>query len=95
MNTALFNIKSVNTELSNIANWWLENTIDEDEGGFLGEIDHLGNVVPHANKGIILNSRILWFFSELALVSKEQRHIDTATRAFTYIIENFHDNSHG
>jgi mannobiose 2-epimerase len=95
MSTALFNIESVKTELSNIANWWLENTIDEQAGGFLGEIDHLGNVVPNANKGIILNSRILWFFSELAIVSQKQQHIDAAKRAFDYIIDNFDDKTYG
>ena len=95
MSTTLFNIETVKAELSNIANWWLENTIDHQDGGFLGEIDHLGNVVADANKGIILNSRILWFFSELAIVSKEQKHIDAAIRAFHYLIDHFDDKTYG
>ncbi|MCG8369519.1 MAG: hypothetical protein MJA32_03265, partial [Proteobacteria bacterium] len=50
-------------ELHAIASWWLTHSIDDRHGGFAGEIDHTGKVVDGAAKGLVLNSRILWFFS--------------------------------
>ena len=90
-----FNQNTVHQELSNIAQWWCQNGLDEVNGGFVGEISYLGNKLYDANKGIILNSSILWFFSEASLYTGNQEYRQVAERAFDFIVSNFHDESYG
>lgn len=49
--------------LSNIIPYWLEHTIDHENGGFYGQIDHSNVKIIDADKGSVLMSRILWTFS--------------------------------
>ena len=56
--------QSVENELlSNILPFWLKYTIDDQYGGFRGQIANDLTIDPLANKGLILNARILWTFS--------------------------------
>ena len=48
---------------NNILRFWLDRMIDNDNGGFYGRIDGNDNVVADAEKGAILNARILWYRS--------------------------------
>ncbi|GGY87795.1 cellobiose 2-epimerase [Cellvibrio zantedeschiae] len=87
-------------ELIAIADWWLANTIDREHGGFFGEVSENNLPVKDASKGIILNARILWFFSEAAVSlgsidskATECRH--AAKRAYDYIVNYFFDDEHG
>ena len=82
-------------ELQRIASWWLEHSLDDDHGGFVGEIDSAGQPVPGASKGVILNSRILWFFSELTIFKEDARYRAAADRAFDYLLRHFDDPVHG
>jgi mannobiose 2-epimerase len=82
-------------ELYRIADWWLGKSPDAEHGGFVGEIDFDGNPRAEANKGIILNSRILWFFSELSIFHDDARYRQAADRAFNYLLEFFDDPVHG
>lgn len=88
-------------ELIAIADWWLVNTIDREYGGFYGEVSADNLPVKNASKGIILNSRILWFFSEAALELgsvNEPKAIEcrqAAKRAFDYIVNYFFDAKYG
>ena len=47
----------------NILPFWLDKMVDFRHGGYLGRIDGRGNIVPDAEKGAVLNARILWAFS--------------------------------
>ena len=47
----------------NILPFWLHRMTDRRYGGFLGRIDGFGRPVPDAEKGAVLNARILWAFS--------------------------------
>lgn len=91
--------KEFRKELLSIADWWATCAIDTTHGGFHGEVDVHNNAVINANKGIILNARILWFFSEAALHTAGEPHnrlyCDCATRAYDYIIQHFFDKEHG
>lgn len=78
-------------ELDSIGDWWLHHSICEPTGGFYGEIDHYGNPRPDANKGLVLNARILWFFSELAMSSPDPRYTAVADRAYNYLQSKFYD----
>lgn len=82
-------------ELIAIADWWLVHTIDNEHGGFYGEVSADNAPVKNASKGIILNSRILWFFSEVALETGSAEYRQAAQRAYDYIINYFFDKEYG
>ena len=48
---------------NNILRFWLDNMVDHENGGFYGRIDGSCELHPDAEKGAILNARILWSFS--------------------------------
>ena len=48
---------------NNILSFWLQNMVDEENGGFYGQMTGEGQLVKDADKGAILNARILWSFS--------------------------------
>ena len=48
---------------NNILPFWMDKMIDQEHGGFYGRIDGKGVLHPEAEKGAILNARILWAFS--------------------------------
>lgn len=82
-------------ELRSIADWWVKHSLDTLHGGFIGEIDYHGQAVSDANKGIILNSRILWFFSEACRFEENPDYRATADRAFQYLVDHFDDKQYG
>jgi mannobiose 2-epimerase len=90
-----FERQAVEQELTRIAKWWREHSIDVEHGGFFGEIDYAAQAVPHASKGIVFHSRILWFFSEIARRENNPEYQSLATRAFQYLIKYFDDPEHG
>ncbi|MDQ2076051.1 AGE family epimerase/isomerase [Marinimicrobium sp. ABcell2] len=83
------------SELNSIANWWLKHSIDHERGGFYGEVGADNLPVPTADKGVVLNTRILWFFAELAAQDRDPRYQETAKRAFDYLRAHFIDREHG
>lgn len=87
---------SVEKELKdNILSFWMNHTIDEMKGGFLGEIDAEMNVHPDAEKSLVLNARILWTFATAYRFYKEDRYLAIAERAFDYLKTYFIDKEHG
>lgn len=87
--------KQFKNELVAIADWWIENTIDKTNNGFIGEITATGVVKEKSNRGIVLNTRILWFFSEIALYFNEVKYKEIADRAYHYIQSFFFDHTFG
>lgn len=81
--------------LSDILPFWLKYTIDEDFGGFRGQIANDLAFDPHAPKGLILNARILWTFSKAFSVYGDPLYLDAARRAYEYLIRFFWDNECG
>jgi mannobiose 2-epimerase len=82
-------------ELTNILNYWVENSIDEENGGFVGERDFYNNLVPNASKGIILNSRILWSFSAASNHYQSDKYKAICERSFNYLFTYFRDADFG
>lgn len=82
-------------ELTSILKYWLENTIDEENGGFVGEINHQNVINNNSEKGAVLNARILWSFSAAYAVEKNPEYLSTAKRAFQYIKDYFFDKEFG
>ena len=80
---------------NNILNFWLDKMVDEENGGFYGQMTGEGEIVKTADKGGILNARILWSFSAAYRVLHKQEYLEAATRAKDYIIDHFIDKEYG
>ena len=65
----------------NILRFWLDKMVDRENGGFYGRIDGSGVLHPKAEKGAILNARILWSFSAAYRVLANPEYLEAATRA--------------
>jgi cellobiose epimerase len=81
--------------VGNILDFWLKNTRDEENGGFMGMIDFKGIPNPKAAKGLILNSRILWSFSTVYLNLQDKAYLEMADRAYNYLDKFFFDEKFG
>jgi len=86
---------SLANELQNILNYWSTNTVDEINGGFVGERDHYNNLIPNASKGIVLNSRVLWAFSAASNHYKSNEYKDLCDRSYLYLKSSFKDEKFG
>lgn len=95
--------------IHDIVPFWL-NMRDNEYGGFYGYmgVDHVADKM--ANKGCVLNSRILWFFANVyqlcmdGLLSESKLQdegyssldvLDSARYAFRYLRDNFYDQENG
>jgi mannobiose 2-epimerase len=94
MKTALL-IDEFKTELKSILNYWKKYTVDSENGGFYGLVDRENNPDPRADKGIILNARILWTFSAAFRFTGDREHIELADRAYHYLKSYFFDDRYG
>ena len=79
----------------NILPFWIDKMQDDEQGGFYGQIDGCDQLHPEANKGAILNARILWTFSTACRLLKDAQYLSIAQRAFDYIIDHFIDKEYG
>ena len=79
----------------NILPFWSGKMIDTKNGGFYGQIKGNGQLVPEADKGGILNARILWSFSSAYLQEKNPLYLEMANRAKDYILKHFFDRELG
>ncbi len=68
---------------------------DEEFGGFYGYMDYDLNLDKKAVKGCILNSRILWFFSNAAMVLKDDSLIPYADHAYEFMTKYCLDRENG
>ena len=55
----------------NILPWWMTYAVDEENGGFYGEVDNDNKPVAHAPKFITLNARLIWTFAHAHWPSPE------------------------
>lgn len=46
----------------NILSYWIDHVTDKENGGYYGRIDGEDKVHPQAEKGAVMNARILWAF---------------------------------
>ena len=80
---------------NNILRYWIDKVTDNEHGGYYGRVDGHDQVHPEAEKGAILNGRILWAFSAAYRVLKKQEYLDAATRAKDYVLDHFIDKEYG
>ncbi len=81
--------------LLNILPYWMENTVDDRNGGFVGQVNHTNDKIWNAPKGGILNARILWTFSACFRKYGTEKYKITADRAYNYIKDFFIDEVNG
>ena len=79
----------------NILRFWIDRMTDNENGGYYGEIDGNDRLVPTADKGAILNARILWSFSAAYRMIGKKEYLVAADRAKRYIIDHFYDKENG
>ena len=79
----------------NLLPYWSTKMADTINGGFYGRIDINEKVYPEAEKGGILNARILWTFSSAFRVLHDSSYLKLATRARDYIMTYFIDKEFG
>lgn len=79
----------------NILRFWLDKMVDQEHGGFYGRIDGHEHLHADAEKGAILNARILWAFSAAYRVLGDKTYLEAASRAKHYIIDHFIDPEYG
>lgn len=91
---ALFRAE-VAAELDNILAFWRENSLDKENGGFIGRLSNDGIVDSNAPKGAVLNARILWTFSAAARHSEISENRAVADRAYNYFVKYFLDQEMG
>ncbi len=82
-------------ELENILDYWELLSVDSKNNGFVGLIDFYNLPDFNADKGIILNTRILWTFSAAYKFYKRDKLKEIAESAFNYIKNNFFDILYG
>lgn len=85
----------LNELTTNILPFWIEKMQDEQHGGFYGQIDGNNVLHPQANKGAILNARILWTFSAAYRVLQDEKYLQVADKAYEYIKQYFIDKTNG
>lgn len=80
---------------NNILPFWLNQMQDVENGGFYGRMDGHMQLHPEAEKGAILNARILWSFSAAYRVLGHLVYLEAAKRAYTYFVDHFIDSEYG
>lgn len=79
----------------NIVPFWLTHAVDEEHGGFIGQMSNELVVDTQAPKGLILNARLLWTFAALHCFAPDPRYLKLARRAYDYLDKYFWDDQLG
>ncbi|WP_460767653.1 AGE family epimerase/isomerase [Niabella terrae] len=86
---------ALHLEVDRILQFWAAKTVDLQKGGFIGCMDASGTVDADADKGLVLNSRILWTFASAAAFCNHEPYRQLAERAYRYISDHFIDPEYG
>ena len=78
----------------NILKFWMDKMYDP-KGGFYGRMDGKGVLHPEAERGAVLNARLLWSFSAAYRVLHKPEYLDAARWAKDYIEAHFLDREQG
>ena len=68
---------------------------DEKYGGFWGYMDYKLQINKESEKGVILNNRILWFYSTAYSLLKEPELLEMAKHAYGFLTDYCYDAKHG
>ncbi|GAB3961911.1 cellobiose 2-epimerase [Spirosoma harenae] len=82
-------------EHKDILAYWERYAPDPEHGGFYGRVNYQNQPDPKADKGIVLNARILWSFSAAFRHTHHEEYRKVADQAFQYIQQHFIDPQYG
>ena len=82
-------------EYKDILAYWQRYAPDPVNGGFYGRVNYQNQPDPNADKGIVLNARILWTFSAGLRHTHHDEYRPVADQAFQYIRQHFIDPQYG
>lgn len=68
---------------------------DNENGGFTGFMDSSLNIDKNGEKGVILHSRILWFYSNAYMLLKDKALLDNARHAYEFLSQKCVDKEYG
>ncbi len=80
--------------LENIIPFW-KSLRDDEFGGYYGWMDYNLKLDKEAVKGCILNSRIMWFFSNAYMLLKDESLLEEAKHGFAFMKEHCMDKENG
>ena len=69
----------------NILSYWIDHVVDKENGGFYGRIDGDDQIHAQAEKGAVMNARVL----------RNPAYLEAATRAKDYFLAHFVDKENG
>ena len=79
--------------MNHIMPFW--NKLIDERGGFYGYMDFDLNLDKDAEKGVILNSRIMWFYSNIYLTMKNAESLLYAKHAYDFLKKHCVDKTYG
>lgn len=88
-------VREATEHLKNIIIPFWKGLRDNEFGGYYGYMDQDLIVDKKAFKGCILNSRILWFFSNAYMTLKDESLLDEADNAFSFLKDHCYDSEYG
>ena len=91
----LFRNRVLNELNGNIMPFWLNHSVDQKNGGFIGRLSNNLHVDDTADKGLILNARLLWTFSALARFTQNSQCLKMAHYAYQTLLHDFWDTKYG
>lgn len=83
-----------NELLNDIIPFW-NNLRDDEFGGWYGLVDSGLNIDKKGEKGVILHSRILWFYSNAYMTLKDPKLLENAKHAYEFLTEKCYDKEYG
>ena len=86
---------TIEKALQDIIHFWQTEMPDKINGGFMGAMRHDGKKITEAQKGAVLNARILWTFSTATLQLKDASIHQTADYAYNWFSDHFIDPAFG
>jgi cellobiose epimerase len=87
--------KELDEELHNILSYWMQFTVDHENGGFFGSVSNDNIPDKSAAKGIVLNARICYSFSSAYRYYGRKEYQEMAERAYRFIHDFFIDPQYG
>ena len=75
--------------------FWRDYTVDHEYGGFYGSVNKDLKPVEGDVKSLVLNTRMLWGFTNAYDLLGDEKYADNARRSFDYILEHFWDKEYG
>jgi mannobiose 2-epimerase len=91
----MFTKKEIIREVREVILEFWQGLIDKENGGFYGETDFVGRPNKAADKGGVLNSRLLWTFSSAYRIFGDETYNVCALQARDFLREAFLDAEHG